>query len=107
VLKGLGTSGGNVEEAARFFGLIVEPDDLGAIEQESKTVLWPCHADAVALFRRCLTQLRVGPGGLIGFDYPAVELVMRWMNVRRHRRRRELFEQLRVMEDELLEWATE
>lgn len=67
--------------------------------------LWREHEHAARVFDASLTQLRIGPAGPIGLDYVAVDRVMRWKRVP-PRRRRQVFEHLQVMEQELLVWLS-
>lgn len=65
-------------------------------------VVWPEHRRAVAVFPRVRFQLRYGPGGPCGLDAASVEAVMRMLHVP-PRRRAATFDQLMVMEGELLD----
>lgn len=63
--------------------------------------MWPDNLAAVNTFIAVATQWRVGPGGPTGLDYAAVEPALRLTGVPR-RRWREVFTDLRVMEDAAL-----
>jgi hypothetical protein len=62
--------------------------------------IWPEHVQAVEVFAALLTQWRMGPmGGVVGLDYSAIPPTLELMGVAPDNRR-ELFEQIRVMENE-------
>lgn len=62
--------------------------------------VWEEHADAVAMFLRCSTQWRTGPGGVIGLDYGVVLPMMDLYSVSD---RRETMDNLQIMERRALE----
>lgn len=41
--------------------------------RDNSVSVWPCMADAVALFFAMGTQWRVGPAGVTGLDYAALK----------------------------------
>ena len=69
--------------------LPVDPED-------EDFAVYPENWKAVQLFLKLGTQWRVGPmGGFFGLDYSAVDSVM---NLCRVRKKRKVFEQIRIME---------
>jgi hypothetical protein len=69
--------------------------------------VWPEHVQAVEVFAALLTQWRMGPmGGVVGLDYSAIPPTLELMGVAPDNRR-ELFEQLRVMENEAVKVINE
>lgn len=89
--------GGGIDEtdqALAAFGLQREGHTAG-------TSVWPQHEQAVVAFASLLTQWRVGPKGVIGLDYAAIPVVLDLHGVNK-KKRRELFDQIRVMESEAI-----
>jgi hypothetical protein len=69
--------------------------------------IWPEHVQAVEVFAALLTQWRMGPmGGVVGLDYSAIPPTLDLLEVAREDRR-ELFEMLRVMENEAVKVLNE
>ncbi|WP_157669904.1 DUF1799 domain-containing protein [Chitinibacter sp. GC72] len=77
-------------------------------QQEDEYELWPEHLAVFYLFLDCQTQWRVLPSGHFqGFDYLAVESVMRMQRIK-PADRAALLADLRVMEQAALDiWAEE
>ncbi len=67
-------------------------------EADEPVEVWPASVPAVNVFLALSTQWRMGFNGFIGLDYGVVPAVMRLCGVP-HADRREMFEDLRVMED--------
>ncbi|MBE0615140.1 MAG: DUF1799 domain-containing protein [Burkholderiales bacterium] len=86
--------GPSAAEAASW-GLTV--DEAGG----DATQIWPDNAMAVDVFIAMSTQWRVGYVGATGLDYAALPMVMRMAGVLPGDRR-EVFDQVRVMEDAAL-----
>lgn len=61
--------------------------------------VWPDNHEAVRIFRRALTQWRTSFSGVIGLDYTALDLVMRWHEVADPA---DCFTRVQVMEDAAL-----
>lgn len=78
-----------------FFGF--DADDVTADEVE----VWPNNWEAVQLFSSVCGQWRVSMAGAYALDYKAVAAAMDLMGVKK-RRRKKLFEFVRVMEREAL-----
>jgi len=68
------------------------PDDVA---------VWPEHETAVEIFAAMSTQWRVGFAGATGMDYAALPAVMDCYAVPEDKRR-DVFSEVRVMEDEAL-----
>lgn len=64
--------------------------------------VWPENWPAIELFCAVSTQWRASFGGVIGFDYTAVEAAMRMLRIKGSDRA-DLFARLRVMEQAALE----
>lgn len=64
---------------------------------QQPVAVWPCCWHAVQLFETMATQWRMGPCGPVGMDYAALPAVMRLTGVPASERR-DLFDDLRVME---------
>lgn len=62
-------------------------------------VVWPEHRRALEVFQRCATLWRPHPmaGGVLGLDYPGVEVIMNAMRIRAAQRL-DLLDELRIME---------
>lgn len=66
------------------------------VDPEEDFAVYPENWEAVQLFLKLGTQWRVGAmGGFFGLDYSSVESTMRICRVRK---KRKVFEQLRIME---------
>ena len=79
-----------------------QPDTAsdGAVAPAGPFKVWRCNWPALACFLACSTQWRVGGmGGVLGLDYPAVEVVMRMHQVRD---RSVMFKNLQAMESAAL-----
>jgi hypothetical protein len=59
--------------------------------------IYPDNVQAVKVFSDMLTQWRVGPGGLVGFDYCALPVVFRIRKIS-HLEREDVFDGLMIME---------
>lgn len=80
---------------AAFGWASAEPDNAAGTDGGAFRV-WRCNWDAVACFMACQTQWRVAPmGGVLGFEYPGIEVVMRRKKVKD---RAAMFEKLQLME---------
>lgn len=77
------------------FGL--SPDDFSAAPLD----VWPCHWQAVQLFIGLSTQWRVGFAGAYGLDYGALAAAMDMQDIS-PRKRKSLFNKVRLMEQEVL-----
>jgi hypothetical protein len=87
------------DEALSAFGLVRQGGYQPGI--------WPEHVQAVEVFAALLTQWRMGPmGGVVGLDYSAIPPTLELMGVETTGRR-ELFEQLRIMEREAVKTINE
>lgn len=83
----------------------MSPDDFDA--QEEKTEVWPEHADAWLFFCNfCATQWRVGMSGYTGLDYTAI-LACLGCEEADAARRKDLFDQVRLIERGALEAMAE
>lgn len=76
----------------------------GEAPPEPTCDIWPDNIPAANLFRAMLTQWRVGPGGLVGLDYTAIEPVRRSLHITSRKAAR-LLPDLQVMEQAALELA--
>jgi len=88
----LGGGNDQTDEAAAAFGLVIEQMDSA---QDGG--LWPDHLAAVQVFSALMTQWRWTQGGVTGLDYPAIPVVLDLYGITD---RAEIFEQLRVLENE-------
>jgi hypothetical protein len=87
-------------ECERLLGL--EPGDLGGTQGAEELAVWLENWPAVEIFGALQTQWTVAPSGsLVGLRYEALPLVFNLHRIRRRRRRR-LFEDLRIMETAVL-----
>lgn len=86
---------GPTEEEAATFGLTVEEASGPPVE------VWEELATSINVFVAMSTQWRVGPAGATGLDYGALPAVMELLGVP-HCARRDVFNDVRVMEDEAL-----
>lgn len=68
--------------------------------------VWPENTEAVSVFVDLGTQWRHGMNGITGLDYMGVWIVMRERSVPRVKRR-EVWDQIRVMERAVLEMKAE
>lgn len=83
-----------VDEALAAFGLVA----VRTSEQMEPLYLWPVNVPSWNLFRGVSTQWVVSPGGgVIGMNYPGVEVVMRKWGIKRKDELR-FFCDLQVME---------
>lgn len=67
--------------------------------QGNEPGIWPEHVQAVEVFSALLTQWRMGSKGVIGLDYSAIPAVLEMKRIARGVWP-ELFDQIRVMENE-------
>jgi hypothetical protein len=65
------------------------------MQKPSEFEVWPEHEDAVLLFLRCQTQWRATSGGVMGLDYG---VVLQLMDLYAVSRRRDVLEDLQIME---------
>lgn len=80
-----------------------DPEDFD--DSDNEVGVWECNADAYYVFRSMATQWRVGMAGATGLDYAAMPVVMDMVGVRR-KNRPDVFESVRIMEEEALTtWA--
>ena len=80
-----------------------DPEDFDDSDNEVEG--WECNADAYYVFRTMATQWRIGMAGATGLDYAAMPVVMDMIGVK-SKKRPEVFESVRVMEEEaLITWA--
>ncbi|MFZ5530292.1 MAG: DUF1799 domain-containing protein [Pseudomonadota bacterium] len=70
-------------------------------EARTDFTIWPENSVSCDVFLACCTQWRTGPmGGCLGLDYPALECVMRMMQVEDIPK---VFRDVRIMEAAALE----
>lgn len=73
------SGGGDAGDIASRMGL---PADLVAeAEGFSDCLIFPDVWPSVGLFRDMNTQWRVGPGGVVGLDYQALDAVMKFRGI--------------------------
>ena len=87
-----GASNDDLFKDAEAYGVI-----LPKVDRDYK--VWPENWESFNLFMQCATQWRVGPGGIIGLDYVAVQAVMGWNRLHDEAA---CFRDLQVMEREVL-----
>lgn len=75
------------------------PEDY---EAEDNINLWPENWLSFIVFTGMSTQWRVGMSGVIGFDYSALKVVMKYKGVKKAQRK-DVFNDIQVMEAEALE----
>ena len=86
-----GTGFGNVKMAGKLA-------HMATAQVAADPEVWPENEDVYRFFRDyCLTQWRVGVGGVVGLDYTAVLACLRTLRISRDRRD-EMFADLRCME---------
>lgn len=94
-----------MDKAAAALGVVLPPEEADDQDQDQGEDLgvWPDNVPAVALFMRMSSQWRMGQRGPIGLDYgviprvaPAARLTLQQAD--------EALDDLRVMEQEALEW---
>lgn len=105
MLKGApGAAGPELEDSARLMGLQL-PAELLQPQPEALCDVWEDNWPAVRLFMAMQTQVRVSFQGLEGFDYTALPVVERRLGIT-PRQAAEAFDNLRVMERELITWSS-
>lgn len=87
--------------ALASMGLVLVDD-----EPAPEFAMWPCVAQAVALFGDLMTQWRMGFAGPTGLDYSALATLLRLRRVPRDRWGA-LLTDLQVMEGAALDWFLE
>lgn len=90
-----GSAGGNLLEAAKAFGVIIDTESLKPKDCE----VWQENAEAVKIFLYCSRQWRVFLDGPYGLDYGTVFNMMDLYNVKD---KQSVMEDVRIMEDEAL-----
>ena len=101
VLQGPARSAGpELEASARAFGL--ELPDLDS-SQPAPLDVWAENWPAVRLFSAMQTQLRYSFRGVEGFDYTALPVVEQRLGFK-PKQAAQAFDDLRVMERELIAW---
>lgn len=89
------------EAEAKYWGMTVEEASAPPFS------LWPENVQPMDVYRAMMTQWRMGMAGPTGFDYGALPAVLELHAVKK-KQRRDVFEALRVLEDETLTiWARE
>ncbi len=78
----------------------IKTEGLEAITEDTEFEVWPENAVAVEMFLRCSTQWRMGFGGAVGLDYPAIIEVLRLYEVADVKK---VFEDVQTMERAALE----
>lgn len=73
----------------------------GIVSSAAVTPLWEANVTPFSVFTAMQTQWRIGMGGPTGLDYGAVPVVMELYAVP-EKDRRQVFDDLRVMESEAL-----
>lgn len=91
LLRGGNQVSDDLEQEAAAYGVIL-PEYL---KESEDFLIWPDHLSALELFARCMTQWRVGPGGVIGLDYGVVLDMAKLYQVQPLT---DVMEQLQVME---------
>ena len=86
------------DEAAAAFGITLLPAEDEVVETDG---VWPECWHVVRLFNAMRTQWLCGPGGAVGLNYLVKPQIERDLRIPR-RERRNLLEDLQVMEDEAL-----
>lgn len=81
-----------------------DPEDFD--EDEFVIEVWECNADAFYVFESMATQWRIGMAGATGLDYAAMPVVMDMAGVKK-KRRPEVFQSVRIMEQVALESMAE
>lgn len=86
-----------------FWAALGIPPEMraGIVESAATTEIWPESAEPFGLFSQMLTQWRTGMSGPTGLDYAALPAIFD-MNDIAPARRRQAFDDLRVMESEAL-----
>lgn len=80
-----------------------DPEDFD--DSDNEVEIWGCNVDAYYVFKSMATQWRVGMAGATGLDYAAMPVVMDMIGVGR-KNRPDVFESVRIMEEEaLITWA--
>lgn len=69
---------------------------------EEEVELWAINEPSFVVFDSLSTQWRVGMNGPTGLDYAAVPPVLDLLGIKGRKRRRDVFEDLRVLEREAL-----
>lgn len=83
------------DQALAAFGLVQQGG-------QNEYLVWPEHETAVGVFASVLTQWRIAPmGGVIGLDYGVLPPVLELLAVPREQWT-EVFEAVRVMENEAI-----
>lgn len=90
-----------MDKAAAALGVTLPPDEDD--DQDERCEVWPDTLTAVLLFQRMTSQWRMGPRGPIGLDYAVLPLVAPAAGVSTQQAC-EALDDLRVMEQEALEW---
>jgi hypothetical protein len=73
--------------------------DVAADEQVE---VWPDNWDAVSVFTSMRTQWRTSFAGAVGLDYGVLPTIFSLHNIKRPRRK-DIFDDLRILEDAALE----
>lgn len=74
---------------------------LADVADQCDIETWPDTEPAIHLFIALQTQWRTGPSGAIGLDYAVIPVVLRLHSIPRALWR-DAFDDLRVLEDEML-----
>ena len=94
------SGGGDPDEIASKTGL---PADLVAeAEGFSDCLVFPDAWPSVGLFRDMNTQWRVGPGGIVGLDYQALDAVMKFRGITGEEMSQR-FDDIQIMESAAIE----
>lgn len=100
--RALLTGAPDAGDAAFWESLGIPPEMRdGIVSSAAVTPIWQENETSFALFASLQTQWRIGMGGPTGLDYSAVPVVMELYSVP-EKDRRQVFDDVRVMESEAL-----
>lgn len=100
-------SGGDTEKQNALFAAMGAPPEMfDGLRQSTEVEIFPCNWKTIECFIDLQTQWRTGMSGATGLDYTAVSMVLDLREILKPKKRREVFDGIRVMESAALElWA--
>ena len=94
------SGGGDPDEIASKTGLPAEL--IAQAEGFSDCLIFPDVWPSIGLFRDMNTQWRVGPGGVVGLDYKALDAVMKFRGITGEEMSQR-FDDIQIMESAAIE----
>jgi hypothetical protein len=98
---------GGPDVAAIRRDLLAAGIDPASVPQPDPVECWAENEPALLTFLTMRTQWAIGPGGPVGMRYDALPVVWTCLGIKGSRARERTLSDLRVMEDEALDWLAE